>query len=175
MAATTTKIIDIESLQQHPQHHRSIGETGRQVLRHQHQQQPAAAPLLLVAPRSDHATSSVAASLPCSGLATKLMDNDARLSNSERARSKEDLDIRNMTNRWKTMFDEFFTHPDNSPPISDPPQPEIPTPEITYKGVGAAVFLKPYQRSNKVTARGRATRRRGKRCHTSNEGPRGGA
>ncbi|CAD6244397.1 unnamed protein product [Miscanthus lutarioriparius] len=98
----------------------------------------AAVPLLLAAPRSDHATSSIAASLPCSGLATKLMNNDARPSNNERARSKEILDIRNMTNRWKTMFDEFFTRPDKSPAIADPPQPEIPTPEITYKGVAAA-------------------------------------
>ena len=112
------------------------------------------------------------ASLPCSGLATKLMNNDARLSNNKRARSKEILDIRNMTNRWKTMFDEFFARPDNSPPIADPPQPEIPTPEITYKGVGAAVFLKPYQRSSKAAARGRAIWRRGKRCHMSNGGPR---
>ncbi|CAD6341765.1 unnamed protein product [Miscanthus lutarioriparius] len=105
----------------------------------------AAAPFLLAAPRSNHATSSVAASLPYSGLATMLMDNAARLSNSEHARFKEDLDIRNMTNRWKTMFDEFFAHPDNSPPIEDPPQPEIPIPEITYKGVATDVFLKPYQ------------------------------
>jgi len=87
--------------------------------------------LLLAAAHSDHATSSVAASLPYSGLATELMDNDARLSNSEHARSKEDLDIRNMTNRWKMMFDEFFARPNNSPPIADPPQPEIPTPKIT--------------------------------------------
>ena len=116
----------------------------------------AATPLLLAAPRSDYATSSVAASLPYSGVATKLMDNAARLSNSEHARSKEDLDIRNMTNRWKTMFDEFFARPDNSPPIEDPPQPEIPTPEITHKGVGADVFPKPYQRSSKAAARGHA-------------------
>ena len=95
----------------------------------------AVAPLLPTAPRSDHATSSVAASLPCSGLATKLMDNDAHLSNNKHACSKEDLDIRNTTNRWKTMFDEFFGHPDNSPPIADPPKLEIPTWKITYKGI----------------------------------------
>ncbi|CAD6252936.1 unnamed protein product [Miscanthus lutarioriparius] len=71
----------------------------------------ATAPLLLVAPRSDYATSSVAVSLPYNGLATKLMDNAARLSNSEHARSKEDLDIRNMTNRWKTMFDDSSLAP----------------------------------------------------------------
>jgi hypothetical protein len=46
------------------------------------------------------------------------MDNNTRLSNSECARSKEDLYISNMTNHWKMMFDEFFAHPDNSPPIS---------------------------------------------------------
>ena len=105
----------------------------------------AAIRLLLAAPHSDHATSSVAARLTYSGLATKLMDNDARLSNSKHACSKEDLDIHNTTNRWNTMFDEFFAHPDNYPPIADPPQQEIPTPKLTYKGIGAAVFLKPYQ------------------------------
>jgi hypothetical protein len=127
-------------------------------------------PLLpaVAAPRSDHATSSVTASLPCSGLATKLIDNDAHLSNSERAQSKEDVDIYNMTNRWKMMFDELFTRPDNSPPIVGPPQPEIPT----YTRVGAAIFLKPYQQSSKVAVRRRVAWRRGKRCHTSNGGSR---
>jgi hypothetical protein len=102
------------------------------------------------------------------------MDNEARLSNSERARSKEDLDIRNMTNYWKTMFDDFFTQPNNSPPITDLPQPEIPTPEIMYKGVGATVFLKPYQQSSKATTQGCAIRRRGRDVICPMEGPGGG-
>ena len=96
----------------------------------------AAAPSLLAAPRSGHASSHAAAGHPCSGHATKLVDNDAHLNNIEHAQPKVDAtnDIHKVLDNWKKKFDEFFARRENSPPIADPPQPELTTLEIAYKG-----------------------------------------
>jgi len=61
---------------------------------------------------------------------TKLMNNNARLSNIKRARSKDDVvdDFNKVLDRWTRKLNEFFDGCNNSPSITDPIQPENNTP-----------------------------------------------
>jgi general stress protein 26 len=58
------------------------------------------------------------------------MNNSARLSNIERARSKADVvdDFSKVLDCWTRKFNEFFDGCNNSPSITDPIQPENNTP-----------------------------------------------
>jgi len=63
--------------------------------------------------------SSAAASLPCSGRATKFRDNDSH-HNSEDPCPKEIPDIRTITDQWMKKFGSLIARPDTPEPIADP-------------------------------------------------------